>query len=68
MPRDGKTRHRVRRKLEAAAILCQNINGHLAVASEPYEKDRPEYFQAMLQIGVIIAYCEKELWSIRRKI
>lgn len=68
MPRNGKTRHRVRRKLEAAAILCQNINGHLAVASEPYEKDRPEYFQAMLQIGVIVAHCEEELWSIRRKI
>lgn len=68
MPRDGKTRHRVRRKLEAAAILCQNINAHLAVAAEPYEKDRPAYFQAMLQIGVIIAHCEEELMGIRRKI
>lgn len=68
MPRNGKTRHKVRRKLEAAAILCQNINSHLAEASEPYEKDRPLYFQAMLQIGVIIAHCEEELRSIRRKI
>ncbi len=68
MPRNGKTRHRVRRKLEAAAILCQNIQSHLAVASAPYETERPQYFDAMVNIGVIIEYCEGELKSIRRKI
>lgn len=68
MPKDGKTRHRVRRKLEAAATLCQNANAHLAVASEPYEKDRPEYFKAMLSIGEILLMCQEELMSIRRKI
>lgn len=68
MPKDGKTRHRVRRKLEAAAILCNNINAHLAVAAKPYEKERPPYFDAMLNIGKIIEYCHHELMSIRRKI
>lgn len=68
MPRNGKTRHRVRRKLEAASILCQNANAHLAVASAPYEKERVEYFNAMLAVGQLLLYCENELMSIRRKI
>lgn len=68
MPRDGKTRHRVRRKLEAASILCQNANEHLAIASLPYEESRGDYFQAMLLIGEILLYCQEELMSIRRKI
>ena len=68
MPRDAKTRHKVRRKLEAAVNLCNCINQHLAEAALPFEGVRDEYHDAFLAIGTIVEQVSEMIESLRRDI
>ncbi len=65
MGRKHTTRHKARRKLEAASTACDTINAHLAEISEWYEKDMPQIAQALLEIGQIVEAARQLMIDLR---
>lgn len=65
MGRKYTVRHRVRRKLEGCANLCDTINKHLAESAAYYEGVEPERYGAMLEIGSIVDAARTLLLELR---
>lgn len=61
-------RHKVRRKLEQCANLCDNINQHLAECAAPYEQDKKEHYATFMEIGSIVETARKLLIEFRKVI
>lgn len=66
MGKKHTTRHKARRKLEAAGVACDTINSHLGEISGWYEKDMPHIAQALLEIGAIIEAARKLILDLRK--
>lgn len=65
MGRKHTVRHKVRRKLDGCANLCDTINQHLAECAQPYEATHKEYFETFLHIGNIIEQARKLIVEFR---
>ena len=65
MGRKHTIRHKMRRKLEQCAKLCDVINSHLSDFAPYYQESEKDRYEAMLEIGRIIEAARQLLIDLR---
>ncbi len=62
------TRHKVRRKLEACATHCDQIQQHLADAAQPFEDAKHKAHAGFLRLGEVTEMLKELITSFRATI